>query len=187
MLLTLHSKTAIPIPVLLHQPLGQRDVLWGRCLHFAHQSSLVLFQHSYSLFWPTFTSLCIGKAWGRKRGAENPGFFGSSSTSNEKPLKFWTRWVERRTHTHTHADFILMGSTDSEAIQRIWFMLFLLIYLLTVLGIAGMMLITCLDFQLHTPMYFFLSHLSFLDFSYSTVITPKTLETHCLPRSIFHT
>ncbi|XP_077003441.1 olfactory receptor 8H1-like [Tamandua tetradactyla] len=73
-------------------------------------------------------------------------------------------------------DFILMGLTDSEVIRPVLFVLFLLIYLITVLGNAGMILIIHLDLQLHTPMYFFLSHLSFLDLSYSTVITPKTLE-----------
>ncbi|KAM6158258.1 olfactory receptor 8H1-like [Rhynchocyon petersi] len=73
-------------------------------------------------------------------------------------------------------DFILLGLTDSEDIQMILFALFLLIYFITVLGNAGMVLIIHLDLQLHTPMYFFLSHLSFLDLSYSTVITPKTLE-----------
>uniref|UniRef100_A0A8D1EEE5 G-protein coupled receptors family 1 profile domain-containing protein n=1 Tax=Sus scrofa TaxID=9823 RepID=A0A8D1EEE5_PIG len=81
----------------------------------------------------------------------------------------------RRNDTHV-SDFILLGLTDSEAVQRILFMLFLLIYLMTLLGNAGMMLIIRLDLQLHTPMYFFLSHLSFLDLSYSTVITPQTLE-----------
>ncbi|XP_077003352.1 olfactory receptor 8H1-like [Tamandua tetradactyla] len=73
-------------------------------------------------------------------------------------------------------DFILMGLTDSEEIQRVLFMLFLLIYLITMLGNAGMILLIHLDLQLHTPMYFFLSHLSFLDVCYSTVITHKTLE-----------
>ncbi|XP_058162377.1 olfactory receptor 8H1-like [Dasypus novemcinctus] len=73
-------------------------------------------------------------------------------------------------------DFILMGLTNSEEIQWVLFMLFLLIYMITVLGNAGMMLIIHLDLQLHIPMYFFISHLSFLDLSYSTVITPKTLE-----------
>ncbi|KAM6158270.1 olfactory receptor 8H1-like [Rhynchocyon petersi] len=72
--------------------------------------------------------------------------------------------------------FILMGLTDSEDVRVVLFSLFLLIYLITVLGNAGMVLLICLDPQLHTPMYFFLSHLSFLDLNYSTVITPKTLE-----------
>ncbi|XP_076968467.1 olfactory receptor 8H1-like [Tamandua tetradactyla] len=73
-------------------------------------------------------------------------------------------------------DFILMGLTDSEEIQRVLFMLFLMIYLINVLGNTGMILVIRLDLQLHTPMYFFLSRLSFLDVCYSTVITPKTLE-----------
>ncbi|XP_006877878.1 PREDICTED: olfactory receptor 8H1-like [Chrysochloris asiatica] len=81
----------------------------------------------------------------------------------------------RRNNTDV-SDFILLGLTDSYEIQLVLFNLFLLIYLITVLGNAGMILIIHLDLQLHTPMYFFLRHLSFIDFSYSTVIAPKTLE-----------
>ena len=81
----------------------------------------------------------------------------------------------RRNITHV-SDFILMGLTDSEEIQLAFFTLFLLMYLITVLGSAGMMLIICLDLQLHTPMYFFLTHLSFLDLSFSTAVTPKALD-----------
>ncbi|XP_076971009.1 olfactory receptor 8H1-like [Tamandua tetradactyla] len=73
-------------------------------------------------------------------------------------------------------DFILIGLTDSEIIRWVLFMLFLVIYLITLLGNGGMILIICLNLQLHTPMYFFLSQLAFLDLSYSTVITPKTLD-----------
>ena len=74
------------------------------------------------------------------------------------------------------SDFILMGLTESEDIQLVLFMVFLMIYLISVLGNAGMILTIHLDLQLHTPMYFFLSHLSLLDLSYSTAITPKTLQ-----------
>ncbi|XP_006878114.1 PREDICTED: olfactory receptor 8H1-like [Chrysochloris asiatica] len=81
----------------------------------------------------------------------------------------------RRNNTDVSA-FILVGLTDSYEIQLVLFNLFLLIYLVTVLGNAGMILIIHLDLQLHTPMYFFLRHLSFVDLSYSTVIAPKTLE-----------
>ncbi|XP_004461624.1 olfactory receptor 8H1-like [Dasypus novemcinctus] len=80
-----------------------------------------------------------------------------------------------KNNTNAHG-FILMGLTDSDEIRQVLFTLLLLIYLLTMLGNAGMILIIRLDLQLHTPMYFFLSHLSFLDLSYSTVTTPKTLE-----------
>ncbi|XP_021483803.1 olfactory receptor 8H1-like [Meriones unguiculatus] len=78
-------------------------------------------------------------------------------------------------HT-SEADFMLMGLTDSREIQLVLSVLFLLIYLVTVLGNISMILIIHLDAQLHTPMYFFLTHLSFLDLSYSTTITPKTLQ-----------
>ncbi|XP_058162422.1 olfactory receptor 8H1-like [Dasypus novemcinctus] len=83
--------------------------------------------------------------------------------------------MDRRNNTNVPY-FILFGLTDSEVLQQFLFILFLLIYLITLLGNAGMILIIRLDLQLHTPMYFFLSHLSFLDLSYSTVIIPKTLE-----------
>lgn len=65
---------------------------WVEHLHFAHQSSLVLYPHSCSPFGTTFTSLCIDKDRERKHGAENPCFFGSSSTSNEKPLQVDNQW-----------------------------------------------------------------------------------------------
>ncbi|XP_012884638.1 PREDICTED: olfactory receptor 8H1-like [Dipodomys ordii] len=81
-----------------------------------------------------------------------------------------------RTWNNTNVpSFILMGLTDSREIQLALSVLFLLIYLITVLGNLGMIMLICLDHQLHTPMYFFLTHLSFIDLSYSSVITPKTL------------
>ncbi|KAM4846252.1 olfactory receptor 8H1-like [Thomomys bottae] len=73
-------------------------------------------------------------------------------------------------------DFVLMGLADSAEMQLALSLLFLLIYLISVLGNLGMIMVIRLDLQLHTPMYFFLTHLSFLDLSYSNVITPKTLE-----------
>ncbi|EHB11749.1 Olfactory receptor 8H3 [Heterocephalus glaber] len=72
--------------------------------------------------------------------------------------------------------FILMGLTDSAEAKLVLSVLFLLIYLITVLGNLGMILIICLDPQLHTPMYFFLTQLSLLDLSYSSVVTPLTLQ-----------
>ncbi|XP_069888000.1 olfactory receptor 8H1-like [Dipodomys merriami] len=71
--------------------------------------------------------------------------------------------------------FILVGLTDSGELQLVLSLLFLLIYLISVVGNLGMISIIWLDHHLHTPMYFFLTHLSFLDLCYSNVITPKTL------------
>ncbi|XP_048217329.1 olfactory receptor 8H1-like [Perognathus longimembris pacificus] len=71
--------------------------------------------------------------------------------------------------------FILVGLTGAGEMQQTLSVLFLLIYLISVLGNLGMIMIIHLDLQLHSPMYFFLTQLSFLDLCYSNVITPKTL------------
>ncbi|KFO21811.1 olfactory receptor 8H1 [Fukomys damarensis] len=81
-----------------------------------------------------------------------------------------------RKNTTNASGFILVGLTDSAETQLVLSVLFLLIYLITVLGNMGMILIIHLDPQLHTPMYFFLTHLSFIDLSYSSVFTPNTLH-----------
>uniref|UniRef100_A0A8V5GEI9 Olfactory receptor n=1 Tax=Melopsittacus undulatus TaxID=13146 RepID=A0A8V5GEI9_MELUD len=67
-------------------------------------------------------------------------------------------------------DFILLGFSDVTL-----FVLFLLIYVTTVIGNLGIIAAVWLDSQLQTPMYFFLGHLSFLDLCYSSVVTPKML------------
>ncbi|XP_074130256.1 olfactory receptor 5D13-like [Sminthopsis crassicaudata] len=72
--------------------------------------------------------------------------------------------------------FILLGFSDYPKLQIPLFLLFLVIYVVTVVGNLGMILIIRINPKLHTPMYFFLSHLSFVDFSYSTIITPKLLD-----------
>ncbi|XP_072483914.1 olfactory receptor 5F1-like [Notamacropus eugenii] len=77
-------------------------------------------------------------------------------------------------HT-TATEFILLGLSDSPELQIILFVLFLVIYTLTVLGNAGMITLIMIDSQLHTPMYFFLTNLSLTDILYSSTITPKML------------
>ncbi|XP_040860019.1 olfactory receptor 5D13-like [Ochotona curzoniae] len=72
--------------------------------------------------------------------------------------------------------FILVGFSEYPELQVPLFLVFLTIYTVTVLGNLGMILIIRINPKLHTPMYFFLSHLSFVDFCYSTVVTPKLLE-----------
>uniref|UniRef100_A0A4X2L5F1 Olfactory receptor n=1 Tax=Vombatus ursinus TaxID=29139 RepID=A0A4X2L5F1_VOMUR len=72
--------------------------------------------------------------------------------------------------------FILLGFSDYPELHIPLFLLFLVIYMITVAGNLGMIVIIRINPKLHTPMYLFLSHLSFLDFCYSTVITPKLLQ-----------
>nr|XP_001096028.3 olfactory receptor 5F1-like [Macaca mulatta] len=72
-------------------------------------------------------------------------------------------------------EFILLGLADTLELQIILFLFFLVIYTLTVLGNIGMILLIKTDSRLHTPMYFFLANLSFVDVCYSTTITPKML------------
>uniref|UniRef100_G3UG00 Olfactory receptor n=2 Tax=Loxodonta africana TaxID=9785 RepID=G3UG00_LOXAF len=72
--------------------------------------------------------------------------------------------------------FLLMGLTQQEGLKSILFVLFLLIYSVTLVGNLGMITLIHTDPQLHTPMYFFLSVLSFIDSSFSTVDTPRLLE-----------
>ncbi|XP_044534408.1 olfactory receptor 9I1-like [Gracilinanus agilis] len=77
----------------------------------------------------------------------------------------------------TVTEFILIGFTDHPKLVVILFLVFLSFYLITLMGNMGMVLLICLDFRLHTPMYFFLSHLSLLDACYSSVIVPQILVT----------
>ncbi|XP_074130770.1 olfactory receptor 5D18-like [Sminthopsis crassicaudata] len=72
--------------------------------------------------------------------------------------------------------FVLLGFSDYPEFQILLFLIFLVIYVITVMGNLGMIAIIAVNPKLHTPMYFFLKHLSFVDFCYSTIVTPKLLE-----------
>ncbi|XP_019565960.2 olfactory receptor 8B12 [Rhinolophus sinicus] len=72
-------------------------------------------------------------------------------------------------------EFILAGLTDQPELQIPLFFLFLAFYALTVVGNLGLITLIGLNSHLHIPMYFFLFNLSFIDFSYSTTLTPKML------------
>ncbi|OXB59556.1 hypothetical protein ASZ78_010070 [Callipepla squamata] len=73
------------------------------------------------------------------------------------------------------SSFILTGLTDRQDLQLPLFTIFSLIYGMTLLGNLGMILIIRFEPQLHTPMYFLLSSLSFLDVCYSSTLTPNML------------
>ncbi|XP_070813454.1 olfactory receptor 5J3-like isoform X1 [Pituophis catenifer annectens] len=74
-------------------------------------------------------------------------------------------------------NFILFGLTEHLEMRQLLFATFLIIYIATLLGNLGMILLIWIVPQLHIPMYFFISSLSFLDACYSTTITPIMLVT----------
>ncbi|XP_053515203.1 olfactory receptor-like protein OLF2 [Artibeus jamaicensis] len=70
-------------------------------------------------------------------------------------------------------DFKLLGLSGRQDVQQVPFVLFLLVYGITVITNLGMILLINMDPQLHTPMYYFLSNLSFSDVCYPL---------HCVPQ-----
>ncbi|XP_026501981.1 olfactory receptor 5A1-like [Terrapene carolina triunguis] len=75
----------------------------------------------------------------------------------------------------TVTEFILLGLSSDPKMQIFLFSVFLVIYLITLGGNIAIMAVIRADSHLHTPMYFFLFHLSFVDICYSSVTVPNTL------------
>ena len=73
-------------------------------------------------------------------------------------------------------ELILLGFPVQREIEMLLFLLILVVYSLTLVGNIGIVSLIRLDPHLHTPMYFFLSNLAFVDFCYSSSIAPKFLE-----------
>ncbi|XP_021049485.1 olfactory receptor 8K3-like [Mus pahari] len=73
-------------------------------------------------------------------------------------------------------EFILVGITDRPELQAPLFGLFLIIYMFSLVGNLGMIILTMVDSRLQTPMYFFLRHLATTDLGYSTAVGPKMLQ-----------
>ena len=72
-------------------------------------------------------------------------------------------------------EFILLGLTDRPDLQPPLFLLFLVMYTITILGNLGLIILISLNSNLHTPMYFFLFNLSFIDLCYSSVFILKMM------------
>ena len=72
-------------------------------------------------------------------------------------------------------EFTFLGLSSRQDVQQGLFVLFLLVYGITVVANLGMILPIQKDLRLHTPMYYFLSNLSFCDVCYSSSVSPKML------------
>uniref|UniRef100_A0A286XPW6 G-protein coupled receptors family 1 profile domain-containing protein n=1 Tax=Cavia porcellus TaxID=10141 RepID=A0A286XPW6_CAVPO len=76
------------------------------------------------------------------------------------------------------SEFLLLGLSRQPQQQQLLFLLFLTMYLATVLGNLLIVLAISTDSRLHTPMYFFLSNLSFVDICFSSTTVPKVLANY---------
>lgn len=72
-------------------------------------------------------------------------------------------------------EFVFLGLSSKQDVQQTLFVFLFLVYGLTVIANLGMILLIKLDPRLHTPMYYFLSNLSFCDVCYSSTVSPKML------------
>ncbi|XP_006887014.1 PREDICTED: olfactory receptor 2S2-like [Elephantulus edwardii] len=90
--------------------------------------------------------------------------------------------MEKVNLTSAITEFLLLGLSDHPKLEKIFFVLVLLMYLVILLGNGVLILVTILDSHLHTPMYFFLGNLSFLDICYTTTSVPLVLDNFLTPR-----
>ncbi|XP_003423558.2 olfactory receptor-like protein OLF1 [Loxodonta africana] len=72
-------------------------------------------------------------------------------------------------------EFILLGFPPLPELQIVLFLVFLMLYGVILMGNIGLIMLIRIDSHLQTPMYFFLSNLSFVDLCYSSAIVPKML------------
>ncbi|XP_051845600.1 olfactory receptor 13C7-like [Antechinus flavipes] len=86
------------------------------------------------------------------------------------------------TNQTTVKEFILLGLSGHPKLETILFVLILWMYLVILLGNGVLITATIYDSHLHTPMYFFLGNLSFLDICYTTSSVPLILDSFLTPR-----
>ena len=84
-------------------------------------------------------------------------------------------WVMTAENCSVATNFTFPGRSDRRHVQQGLFVLFLLVYGVTVVASVGMILLIKVDPRLHTPMYHFLSNLSSCDVCYSSAVSPKML------------
>ena len=81
-------------------------------------------------------------------------------------------------------EFILLGFSDRPWLELPLFVVFLISYILTIMGNLAIIIVSRLDSKLHTPMYFFLTNLSLLDLCYTTSTVPQMLVNICSLRKV---
>ncbi|XP_037663832.1 olfactory receptor 5K1-like [Choloepus didactylus] len=83
--------------------------------------------------------------------------------------------MTEQNHSMT-TEFILIGFTDQPELKHLLFVVFFAIYVITMMGNLGLVVLIYMEHRLHTPMYIFLGNLALMDSCCSCAITPKMLE-----------
>nr|XP_058133594.1 olfactory receptor 6M1-like [Dasypus novemcinctus] len=95
------------------------------------------------------------------------------------------------------AEFILVGFQNRKEVEFLLFFVFLLMYMTSLMGNTIIILLVCCDHRLHSPMYFFVANLSFLEITITSTVVPKMLVNtisfiktisfdECLTQSFFY-
>ncbi|NP_001375573.1 olfactory receptor family 4 subfamily X member 2 [Canis lupus familiaris] len=79
-------------------------------------------------------------------------------------------------NTHNVTEFVFLGLSSNQDVQKVFFVLFLFLYTAVVLGNLLIVLIVMTSRRLGSPMYFFLSYLSFVEICYSSTTAPKLIS-----------
>ncbi|XP_011355315.1 olfactory receptor 4X2-like [Pteropus vampyrus] len=79
-------------------------------------------------------------------------------------------------NTHNVTEFIFLGLSSNQDVQKVCFVIFLLLYTAILLGNFLIILIVLTSRSLGSPMYFFLSYLSFVEICYSSTTAPKLVS-----------
>ncbi|CAD7669794.1 unnamed protein product [Nyctereutes procyonoides] len=79
-------------------------------------------------------------------------------------------------NTHNVTEFVFLGLSSNQDVQKVFFVLFLLLYIAVALGNLLIVLIVMTSRRLGSPMYFFLSYLSFVEICYSSTTAPKLIS-----------
>ncbi|KAM7108589.1 olfactory receptor 4S2-like [Ciconia maguari] len=72
-------------------------------------------------------------------------------------------------------EFILLGLSENQGVQKVCFVMFLFFYMIIVAGNLLIVITVISSQRLNSPMYFFLCYLSFIDICYSSVTAPKMI------------
>ncbi|XP_027717275.1 olfactory receptor 5V1-like [Vombatus ursinus] len=134
---------------------------------------------------PSFALVPWAPAQGREREEEEESDNQEESRGREGP---WGRaggggevhtslssFFDMSQKNQTITEFLFLGFSNHPELQGLFFLIFLVVYLVTLLG--NLLILTAIRINpvLHTPMYYFLSNLSFLDICYTSTTVPILL------------